>query len=274
MKLLTFKYQNKEMTGIKDDYGVLPFIGSPSLLSIIESGVIPEVEKEPILYKDIEFLAPIPRPKHDLICLGLNYVNHVEEMKELAKSQHTQKAIYFGKRCYQPAGHNQDVKIGITEEFDYENELAVIIKDTCRNVKKEDASKHIFGFSVANDYSARDIQNTHGQWYLGKSGDSHLAMGPWIVTIDEIGYPLEKTIMTMVNGEVRQEANTKLMIHHIDEVIEEISTYITLEAGDIILTGTPSGVVAGHPQYKYLQAGDEVDCMIDGIGVLHNHLVE
>lgn len=273
MRLMTFKYQDQVLTGVRTGGGVSPFKTQKTMVEVIKDG-LPELSDEVIQFKDIEFLSPIPHPIHDVICVGLNYYSHIDELKNTDIHKETSSAVYFGKRCKVIQGHNQPITIGNTEKFDYENELAIIIGKECKNITKEEVKDVIFGFSVANDYSARDIQAKHQQWYLGKSGDTHMAMGPWIVTIDESGMIENRTIMTLVNDELRQENNTDNMIYSIEEIVSELSGQITLEPGDIILTGTPAGCVAGLKDVDFLKNGDQVDCMIDGLGVLHNTIVD
>ena len=271
MKLMTFKYHDQVRCGIRnpEGTGVLAFEDGVNLLELIEQGSLPDTHEE-IYFKDLEFLAPILQPKHDLICLGLNYQDHIDELSTDNLKVKKEAPVYFSKRCIAPVGMNGVVARGKTTSLDYECELAVIIGKTGKNILAKDVAKHIFGYCVANDFSARDLQTKHVQWYLGKSLDNYVAMGPWITTIDEAGYPLENNIMTLVNGAIRQQSNTRMMIHSLEEIIVELSSYMTLEAGDIILTGTPSGVVIGNEELAYLKAGDEVDCVIDGIGALHN----
>ena len=154
--------------------------------------------------------------------------------------------------------------------MDYETELAVVIGKTCRGVRREEAEDVIFGYSVFNDFSSRILQRKHKQWLVGKSLDGYAAMGPVIVTRDELPFPLELELRGEVNGEERQHSNTRLMLTGVPKVIEDLSAGITLEPGDIIATGTPSGVAMGMEEPLWLVPGDEVRCTIEGIGTLVN----
>ena len=156
------------------------------------------------------------------------------------------------------------------ERLDYEAELAVILGKTARNVKAAEAGEYIFGYTVVNDVSARDVQTGHKQWYFGKSLDGFTPMGPCIVTAEEIAFPPALDISSRVNGETRQAANTALLINSIAEVLEELTAGMTLLPGTIIATGTPAGVGMGFDPPKFLKPGDVVECEIAGIGVLRN----
>ena len=158
--------------------------------------------------------------------------------------------------------------------LDYEAELAVIIGRDCKNVRERDAAACIFGYTVMNDVSARNLQTEHNQWYFGKSLDGFTPMGPCIVTEDEVPYPPALSISSTVNGELRQNSNTELLIFDIDHVISELSQGMTLQAGTIIAMGTPAGVGMGFEPPKFLKTGDVVTCEIEGIGRITNPIVE
>jgi 2-keto-4-pentenoate hydratase/2-oxohepta-3-ene-1,7-dioic acid hydratase in catechol pathway len=159
---------------------------------------------------------------------------------------------------------------GLVERLDYEAELAVIIGKTARNVPAADAEQYIFGYTILNDVSARVLQTAHKQWYFGKSLDGFTPIGPCIVTADEICFPPALPIRTRVNGELRQDSTTDLLITGIADIIAELSSGMTLLPGTIIATGTPSGVGMGFDPPKFLKSGDVVECEIEGIGVLRN----
>lgn len=159
---------------------------------------------------------------------------------------------------------------GLTDRLDYEAELAVIIGKTAKNVKAAEAEAYIFGYTVLNDVSARDLQTGHKQWYFGKSLDGFTPMGPCILTADEVSFPPMLEITAAVNGELRQRSNTGLLIHGVGEIIEELSAGMTLLPGTIIATGTPAGVGMGFDPPKFLKAGDVVECTVQGIGTLRN----
>ena len=226
----------------------------------------------------VQICSPITHPKHDVICIGLNYKEHADEANnsiDFQKSPNNDSAVYFSKRANRILGSGEEVK-GIFEidpKMDYETELAVVIGKTAHKVGKEDVEKYIFGYSILNDFSSRGLQSKHKQWYLGKSVDNYTVMGPCIVSRDEFSFPLSLELRGYVNGELRQKSNTANMIWDISTIISELSEVITLEPGDIIATGTPSGVGMGFVPPRYLRAGDLVCCEIEGIGVLESRIV-
>jgi len=205
----------------------------------------------------------------------MNYRAHLEEAAGYdagAFAKERPVAVYFSKRVSR-AGDPDGViprYEGLVERLDYEAELAVIIGKTARNVKAKDAGDYVFGYTVLNDVSARDLQTGHKQWYLGKGLDGFTPMGPCILTADETAFPPALDISCKVNGELRQHSNTALLIHGIPEIIEELSAGMTLLPGTIIATGTPAGVGMGFDPPKFLEAGDVVECAIQGIGSLRS----
>lgn len=229
------------------------------------------------LIDEIEFLAPIPNPKQDIICLGLNYMEHAKEsakysMKDFGGDRC--HPVYFSKRISEAVPHGGYIErhIDFVDHLDYEVELAVIIGRKCRNVSIDDAKNFIFGYTILNDVSGRDIQTSYKQWYFGKSLDGFTPIGPYIVTADEFVFPPKLTIQSYVNGELRQNANTSQLIFGISHIISELSKGMTLEAGTIIATGTPSGAGMGFDPPKFLKIGDKVECRIEGIGSLVNEV--
>lgn len=218
---------------------------------------------------DITLLAPIKNPLQDIICLGINYMDHAEEsmrFKKEAFDGKREEAVYFSKRVNECNMPNGDFFINsLTTQLDYEAELVVIIGKDCRNAKKENALDYVFGYSVGNDISARDLQLKHKQWYGGKSLEGAFPMGPYIVLRDSIDAS-NLDIKSYVNGELRQNSNTSKLIFDIPYVISELSSYFTLKAGSIISMGTPSGVGMGFTPPKFLGVGDVVVCEIEGIG--------
>lgn len=224
--------------------------------------------------EDVNLLSPIVKPIHDIICVGENYVEHVEEIGGKMEEGFVSK--YFSKRAIEIEGPDSIV-IGHYEyddAVDYEVELAAIIGKEAFQVKKENAKDYIFGFSVFNDISSRNIQFKHSQWYRGKSPDGYSVMGPVIATVDEFTFPLNLELKTTVNGEVRQHSNTSKMIRSVEEIIEELTEMMTLEPGDIIATGTPSGVGLGMEPKGFLKDDDEVVCSVEGIGDLSVMMVD
>lgn len=224
--------------------------------------------------KDIQILAPIERPVHDILCVGVNYSAHLQETKERVDGfkKETDDAVYFGKRAIKILGTNEAVQgqFDIDSALDYEVELAVIIGKTGKNIRPEEAEDYIFGYSVFNDFSSRRLQKKHIQWFRGKSLDTYSAMGPVILHKSALPFPLQVDVKCTVNGELRQNSNTKLFLHDVPHIISELSQGMTLEAGDIIATGTPSGVGMGYRPGKWLKKGDTVICEIPPIGRLIN----
>lgn len=224
----------------------------------------------------VQLQSPIPCPAQDVICLGINYLAHSEEAEKYSadafSTQH-QDAIYFSKRVSRavPDGGAIQAHTDLVQKLDYECELAVILGKDAKDVPAGQSQDYVFGYTILNDVSARDVQTAHKQWYFGKSLDGFTPMGPCIVTADEFAqYPPAVGIRSFVNGEKRQASNTALQIFDIDHVICELSQGMTLKAGTIIATGTPAGVGMGMDPPQFLRPGDLVRCEIDGIGSLTN----
>lgn len=297
MKLITFKSNGKEQVGVMSKCGTKVFpienldLKYESMNELIEKISDEELEKLKIaakdncgsqccgctflMLKDVEVLAPIPQPKQDVICIGINYMAHAEESaryKAEAFGGERPYAVYFSKRINEatPNGGKIPSHQDICDSLDYEVELAVIIGKEAKNVKKEDAFKHVFGYTIINDVSARTLQTRHKQWYFGKSLDGFFPMGPSIVTKDAFAEPPIVKVQSRINGEVRQDSTTELLIFKIDHVISELSQGMTLKPGTIIAMGTPAGVGMGFTPPVWLKPGDVVECEIEGIGVLSN----
>ncbi|MBE6962644.1 MAG: fumarylacetoacetate hydrolase family protein [Ruminococcaceae bacterium] len=273
MKLITYRYSGKEAVGILEGETVRP-LPVNSMVELIESGGIPAPTGETLLLADVELLAPIPRPRQDVICLGINYKAHADEAAgyDAAFIKEKPIPIYFSKRVCEavaPGGMIQSHP-GLVERLDYEAELAVIIGKTAKNVSAAQAADYIFGYTILNDVSARVLQTSHKQWYFGKSLDGFTPIGPCIVTADEIAFPPALPIRARVNGELRQDSTTDLLITGIADIIAELSSGMTLLPGTIIATGTPSGVGMGFDPPRFLKSGDVLECEIGGIGVLRN----
>jgi 2-keto-4-pentenoate hydratase/2-oxohepta-3-ene-1,7-dioic acid hydratase in catechol pathway len=220
----------------------------------------------------IDWLSPIPRTPKNVLCVGKNYADHAAEMGAEAPPE---KMMIFTKSPTSIAADEQDIPVhaDVTDSLDYEGELAVVISKKGRNIPKQLAYDYVFGYTIANDVTARDVQAAHGQFFLGKSLDGSCPMGPYLVTKDEIPNAHNLSIVTKVNEQVRQNGNTASMIFKIDELIAEISRYVTLEPGDVILTGTPAGVGKGMTPQTFLKKGDTVKVSIQGIGTLVNTFV-
>lgn len=240
-----------------------------------ELPTVPEVVKE-LALSEIRLDAAIPEPKQDIICLGLNYRDHAEEATRADAVFDVQRgdAVYFAKRLQRAVapGGTIDGHFDICDSLDYEVELGVVLGKDAKNVKAADAVEYIFGYTIINDVSARNLQTRHKQWYFGKSLDDFTPIGPCIVSAEKLGAMPELDIRCYVNGELRQNSNTRMMIFDIPYIIEELSTGMTLKAGTVIATGTPSGVALGmEPTVReYLKSGDVIRCEIEGIGVLEN----
>jgi 2-keto-4-pentenoate hydratase/2-oxohepta-3-ene-1,7-dioic acid hydratase in catechol pathway len=224
----------------------------------------------------VRWHAPIPRPAKNVFCLGRNYVAHAEEAAR-ARGQEVKIPsipVIFTKAPTSVAGPFDDITVdrSVTQQVDWEVELGAVIGMTGRNISKADALRHVFGYTVINDLSARDLQQQHMQWFKGKSLDGFCPMGPFIVTADEFGDPQSKQLQLRVNGAVKQDASTAKMIFAVDSIIEWLSKGLTLEAGDIIATGTPEGVGMGRTPQEFLVDGDVLETEVEGIGMLRNRI--
>jgi 2-keto-4-pentenoate hydratase/2-oxohepta-3-ene-1,7-dioic acid hydratase in catechol pathway len=225
---------------------------------------------------EVQWHAPIPQPPKNIVCLGLNYVRHLRETTDPSKAVKLPEVpIFFTKAATSVNGPYDPVRWdrSVTNEVDYEVELGVVIGLRGKNIARGRAFEHVFGYTVVNDVSARDLQFGHKQWFKGKSLDGFCPMGPVIVTADEFGDPQQKRITLRVNGEVRQDASTADMLFPVDAIVESLSKGMTLEPGDIIATGTPEGVGLGRTPPVYLSDGDEMEAEVEGIGVLRNRIV-
>jgi len=284
MRIVTARHAGAERIGrLRGETVEFPASGPPSLLALIEAG--PSAWREfahaagtaaPL--SALELLAPIPRPRKNIMCLGWNYADHVQESAS-ARQQQTQPPehpIIFTKNVTSVTGPYSDIPAhtGVTEQLDWEVELGVVIGLGGRDIARERALKHVFGYTVINDISARDLQFRHKQYFLGKSLDGACPMGPVVVTADEIDDPQQLALQSRVNGVVKQSSNTRHMIFPIAEIIHVLSRGMTLEPGDIIATGTPSGVGFARTPPEFLKPGDVVECEIEKIGVLRNRITD
>ena len=298
MRLVTYEIEHKSGLGVisRDGSWVYPLasldMDYKTMQELIEN--ISESEKQLLEYVsgqdpykvrgaapigEVSLLAPIPHPRQDVICLGINYMAHAEESARFKKEAFDgvrKEAVYFSKRVNRTVDPDGEISShsDIVDSLDYEAELGVIIGKEAYRVPKEQVRDHIFGYTIINDVSARNVQNAHKQWYFGKSLDGFTPMGPCILTADSVEYPPKFPIRSLVNGEVRQESNTERMIFDIDHIVSELSMGMTLKAGTIISTGTPSGVGMGFTPPKFLKAGDVVECVIEGIGSIKNTVSE
>ncbi|WP_295585130.1 fumarylacetoacetate hydrolase family protein [uncultured Oscillibacter sp.] len=285
MKLVTYRFRDAEHVGALTADGTcvapLPFAdmnalietASPAQLRTLaaqaeEAGAVIPVDQ-------VTLLAPIPRPRQDVLCLGMNYRDHEAEAARYDADAFTKEkpvAVYFSKRVNEAVapGGNIPRHAGLVEKLDYEVELGVILGKTARDVPAEQAAEYIFGYTIINDVSARDLQTGHKQWYFGKSLDGFTPMGPCIVTADEIAFPPALEISSAVNREPRQHSNTRLFLTDIPTLLAELTAGMTLLPGTIIATGTPAGVGMGFDPPRFLSEGDTVSCTIEGIGTLTN----
>ncbi|MDL5158872.1 fumarylacetoacetate hydrolase family protein [Actinomycetospora termitidis] len=287
MKLVTFAAGGREGVGRVDDDGstvldLAAVVGERTLLAVIEEWDVlgprlaaatdlPAVDA-PVLR------APIPRPRRDLFAVGKNYREHVAEFGRSGydtpqrSEDLPEKPIVFSKATTAVTGPYDDVEAhaGITRELDYEAELAVIIGRGGRGIGRDEALGHVWGYTIVNDVTARDVQRDHKQWLLGKSLDTHAPMGPWAVSADEVGDLAALEVSSTVNGEPRQKAPVADLIFDVPELIRVISAGITLLPGDVIATGTPAGVGIGFDPPRFLTTGDVVECAITGLGSLRN----
>ena len=287
MKLVTYRRNGAEAVGVltRDGTAILP-LPAPDMNTLIETMSLTQVRAAAeaaeqagpaIPLTEAELLAPIPRPRQDIVCLGMNYKAHLEEAANYnaeAFAKEKPVAVYFSKRVSQAVAPDGFIEshTDIVERLDYEVELGVILGKTAKNVKPGEAGDYIFGYTVLNDVSARDVQTGHKQWYFGKGMDGFTPMGPWIVTADEIAFPPALRITSTVNGELRQDSNTALFINTISDVLEELTAGMTLLPATIIATGTPDGVGMGFDPPKFLKPGDVVECSIEGIGTIRNQV--
>ncbi len=284
MRLITFKNNNKIGIGSLKGDQVIPFSQSTEIpddmLSFLQEGegAITKANdlcnnpEEIITLKEVNILSPISRPPK-IIAIGLNYADHLEEIRAAGRNMDTPEVpMIFNKQSLSANGPYDEIhKPVVSDKLDYEGELTIVIGQNCRHVSKDDAHKVIAGYTVANDVSVRDWQMRVPTFTIGKSFDTHCPFGPAIVTKDEIADPHNLYLKTEVNGEIRQESNTKHLIFNCFELIEHLSTAFTLEAGDLILTGTPSGV--GVVENKFLKANDVVKISIDKLGYIENKVV-
>ena len=224
----------------------------------------------------VHLLAPIPRPRKNIFCLGRNYVEHALE-STLARGgtgEVPEDPIFFTKATTAVNGPFDDVPMdpALSNAMDWEGELGVIIGRAGKNIPAAEAMSYIFGYTVLNDVTARDLQAKHKQWFKGKSLDGTCPMGPWIVTRDDIPDPHALDLRVRVNGILKQESNTRLLIFNLSAIIEVLSAGLTLEPGDIIATGTPAGVGFARKPPEFLHPGDLMETEIEGIGVMRNRI--
>ena len=286
MKLINFKVEEQIRLGIKTEKGIMDVEQAATSLSlelpttmeqVIAGGdkalsqlaELTKLEFSTISEEELVYAPCITQPEK-IICVGLNYVDHAKESNmEIPTSP-----VLFSKFNNTLAAHNQTIRLPKTaEKFDYEVEMVIVIGKEAANVSKDEALSYVFGYTVGNDLSARDLQFRSGQWLLGKTCDHFGPIGPYLVTADELD-PTNLNIQCSVNGEVRQSANTRDMIFDCATLVSYLSEHMTLKPGDIIFSGTPEGVILGYPedQQVWLKSGDEVQVSVENIGTLVNLL--
>lgn len=266
-----------DLSGIAPDLTAL-IKGGVEALTRVREAVDGADDRDWLAEDAVTLLAPIPRPAKNILCVGKNYHAHAAEFqgsgfdKSSGGTDVPDRPIIFTKPATSVIGPGEAVPSGLdpTHTTDYEGELAVVIGKGGRGIKAADAYDHVFGYTIINDVTAREVQRRHAQWFLGKSLDGFCPMGPAIVTADEVGDVTALRLTTKVNGELRQDAQVSQLIFDIPTLIETLSLGMTLEPGDIISTGTPEGVGIGFKPPKYLAPGDVVRIEIDRIGVLEN----
>jgi 2-keto-4-pentenoate hydratase/2-oxohepta-3-ene-1,7-dioic acid hydratase in catechol pathway len=288
MKLVTFVSGGENKSGVVTDKGVIDVAAAASALGVEApttiagldekgraalSSLVGKVQGGESWLSDEagRTLGPCVSNPGKIICIGLNYAKHAAESGQPIPSH----PVVFSKFSNTLAGHNEDVPLinDVAEQFDYEAELGVVIGKTCRNVSEADALSYVLGYCTANDLSVRDLQTRTSQWLLGKTPDKFLPIGPYLVTADEVGDPQKLRLTCKVNGEIRQDSNTSDMIFSVAQIISYCSQFFTLEAGDLIITGTPEGVAMGMANKPWLKKGDVVEIEVEKLGVLRNKLV-
>lgn len=288
MKLVTFTTDGRDQLGIRHEArGVLELPGD--MLSFIAAGSSALASARRALdtalnAKDatwrtidqVRLRAPIPLPRKNVFCVGRNYKAHIIEGARARGREVVFPPVpeFFSKPPTTVIGPGDEIHLDTrwTQQLDYEVELAAVIGARCRDLTPEKALEAVFGYTIVNDVSARDAQQAHGQWFKGKSFDTYCPIGPCIVTADEFGDPSGHRLSLKVNGEVRQDSNTADMLFNLPQILASLSSGITLEPGDIIATGTPSGVALGMSPQRWLQDGDLVEAEVEGIGRLQNRV--
>ncbi len=290
MRIATFLLDGKRQVGqvSADGQQIVPFQLSaesaqrgalPLIETLAAGGSLPPLAGAPIALSAVKLEAPLPVPRRNIWCVGRNYEAHAKELQaSVFKGNDANPVswpIVFTKVPECVVGPHDEVQLpgaAASEQIDYEAELAVVIGKGGKNISRAEALSHVFGYTVVNDVTARDVQMRHQQWDMGKSFDTFCPMGPWIVTADELDGTRTR-VRCWVNGELRQDGPTENLIFDIPTLIETISRGITLYPGDVISTGTPAGVGLGMKPPCFLKSGDVVRIEIDGLGVIENKFV-
>ncbi|MGH8846532.1 MAG: fumarylacetoacetate hydrolase family protein [Polaromonas sp.] len=290
MRIATYVQDGARHVGIvsSDGQQITPFklaaeTAQRGALALIEAlasgGALPPLEATSVPVSSVKLEAPLPLPRRNLWCVGRNYHAHARELSaSVFKDNDTNPEswpIVFTKVPECVVGPHDDVHMpdaGVSDQIDYEAELTVVIGKGGKNITRADALGHVFGYTIVNDVTARDVQMRHQQWDMGKSFDTFCPMGPWIVTADELD-GTKTRVRCWVNGELRQDGPTENMIFDIPTLIETVSRGITLYPGDLIATGTPAGVGMGMKPPRYIKAGDVIRIEVDGIGSIENRFI-
>lgn len=285
MKLVTYEHNGSVAIGLLRDETIIDLSAvAPDMIALIESGeqglararAAVETATSALPLSEVRLLSPIHTPRRNVMCVGKNYVEHTRESFEARGEavETIQYPVIFTKTTTCVNGPYDDIPYdaAVSENIDYEAELAVIIGRRVKNTNREEAEAAVFGYTVLNDVTARDLQSLHKQFFKGKSLDGSCPIGPWIVTADELTDPYSLRITCHVNGELRQDSANETMTFDIPTIINHLSRGMTLLPGDIIATGTPSGVGFAMKPPVFLRPGDVVECAIEGIGAIRNRI--
>jgi 2-keto-4-pentenoate hydratase/2-oxohepta-3-ene-1,7-dioic acid hydratase in catechol pathway len=281
MRLVTYQSASGPKLGVVQGDNVVT-IPKLDMLSLIEQGAVGlerarSANGRKLTLKRLQLLAPIPSPRRNILCIGMNYAAHAaESLRAQGKPVEMPPVpVFFTKNTLTVNSPYGDIPIdpNVSDKIDWEVELGVVIGKRGKNIKRSEALDHVFGYTVINDVSARDLQRSHQQFFKGKSLDGACPMGPWIITKDEIPDPHVLPVRCRVNGVTKQDSNTSDFIFDIPAMIEWLSAGMTLLPGDIIATGTPEGVGFARTPPEYLKEGDVVECEVEGIGVIRNRVV-
>lgn len=295
MRLATFIVDGDYRLGVVDQSGSVidcfaaGFRGASSMLNLLTGGPAALAELRDWLAsasvdpdhmrpaESVQLAAPIPLMPRNLFCVGRNYKLHIEESARAKGIATVFPSVpeLFTKPVTAIIGADAGIKryASLTQKLDYEVELAIVIGSTIRDATPQEAADAVFGYTIVNDVSARDLQMAHNQWFKGKALDTFCPVGPWIVTADEFGDAAGHRITLRVNGETRQDSTTSDLLFDVPTIISVVSAGLTLQPGDIIATGTPSGVAFGMSEPAYLEIGDVVEAEVEGIGVLRNPVI-
>jgi 2-keto-4-pentenoate hydratase/2-oxohepta-3-ene-1,7-dioic acid hydratase in catechol pathway len=296
MKLVTFNSANGSRVGILGnddsvfDVSASGFTEAADMLALIQAGPAALAALRQCYESErgrselwhaadtITLLAPIPQMRKNVFCVGRNYKFHIEESARAKGIDVSYPKVpeFFSKPASAVIGTEAGIRRNATrtEKLDYEVELGIVIGTRLLDADPETAHAGIFGYTIINDISARDLQTAHGQWFKGKALDTFCPIGPCIVTADEFGDPTANLISLCVNGEIRQDSSTSDLLFGIPQIVSALSAGLTLDAGDMIATGTPAGVAFGMETPAYLQVGDLLEAKVDGIGILRNPIID